>query len=358
MARPAPEAGEITAAKRSRVGMELRTARERLGWDLPTVAAGLRIKHDYLTAIEEGRLADLPGSTYAARFLHTYADALGLDPDEVSRRSQAEPAEINPKAELTSPAPVPERGVPRGAVALVAVVLAIGIYFGWQHFAAPDRRAARRMPPVPARLAAPAGGGRALATPPPHAASVGPAPLPPAAAPAATHPAAAKPAAAPEPPAAPRPDVPPMKAAAATPPPASAPLAAAPANPEVSPIKPPSAGGTAAAGSSHMGGSHILLRATTDAWVQVRQKSGRVLLNRVLRSGETWPVPADPQQLLLSTGNAGGTELVVDGVTGAPLGSSGEVRHDVPLDPALIRQGGLAAGAPAAPGSTALPAAR
>jgi cytoskeleton protein RodZ len=96
-----------------------------------------------------------------------------------------------------------------------------------------------------------------------------------------------------------------------------------------------------------------VLRATADAWVQVRQKQGRVLLNRVLRPGETWPVPADQPQLLLTTGNAGGTELVVDGVTSAPLGSSGAVLRDLPLDPALIKQGGLGP-----PASTAPPAAR
>ena len=35
----------------------------------------------------------------------------------------------------------------------------------------------------------------------------------------------------------------------------------------------------------------IVLRAKADAWIQVRDKQGQVLLNRVLRAGETWPVP-------------------------------------------------------------------
>ncbi len=350
---PAPEPSETIAANGWRVGMELRTARERLGWDLPAVAAGLRIKQAYLAAIEEGRLADLPGNTYAVGFLRTYAGALGLDPDEVSRRFRAETAEVSRKTELSFPAPVPERGVPAGAVALVGVVLAIGAYVGWYHFSASDRQAARTVPEVPARLAATAGGGTAATTPSPQVASMLPAPRPPAAThPAAAHsatihPVTAKPVVAPEPAAPPLPDVPPTQAAAAMPPPASATAANVLANPQPTATNPPPVSGAAPAGP------HMLLRATADAWVQVREKQGRVLLNRVLRPGETWPVPTDQPQLLLTTGNAGGVELVVDGVAGAPLGSSGAVRRDLPLDPALLNQGG-----PAPPGSTAPPAAR
>ena len=86
----------------------------------------------------------------------------------------------------------------------------------------------------------------------------------------------------------------------------------------------------------------IVLRANADAWVQVRDRAGAVLLNRTLHSGETWDVPARPN-LLLTTGNAGGTDLLVDGVASPSLGGSGAVRRDLPLDPDLIRDGKLAA---------------
>ena len=52
----------------------------------------------------------------------------------------------------------------------------------------------------------------------------------------------------------------------------------------------------------------IVLRASADAWVQVRDRSGPVLLNRILHAGDTWDVPAKAN-LLLTTGNAGGTDL-------------------------------------------------
>jgi cytoskeleton protein RodZ len=75
-------------------------------------------------------------------------------------------------------------------------------------------------------------------------------------------------------------------------------------------------------------------------------------LNRVLRGGETWPVPdhttasGEPSPLFLTTGNAGGTELLVNGVAAAPLGGDGSVRRDLPLDAEAIRDGKLAANNP------------
>jgi cytoskeleton protein RodZ len=126
------------------------------------------------------------------------------------------------------------------------------------------------------------------------------------------------------------PQVPPSQAAAAMPPPVAAPAPSA---------APPSDVTTDAAAAPDAG--KIVLKATADAWVQVREKSGPVLLNRVLRAGDTWDVPADKPQLLLTTGNAGGTQLLIDGVATAPLGSPGAVRRDLPLDPDMIRAGKL-----------------
>ena len=45
----------------TRVGADLRAARERAGWGLPAVSAHLRIRLPFLEAIEEGRISDLPG---------------------------------------------------------------------------------------------------------------------------------------------------------------------------------------------------------------------------------------------------------------------------------------------------------
>ncbi len=290
----------------SGVGADLRETRERLGWTLPAVAASLRIRLPYLEAIEAGRFAELPGNAYAAGFVRTYAGAMGLDTDEISRRFRAEAAGVNRKTELTFPAPVPERGVPAGTVILLGVVLIIAAYVGWYRLSDDRQPTAEPVSPVPEHLAA-----------------LAPLPPPPASSASATS-AAGLPVTQPAPqPALPTPilvPVPPI----ASPTPAPAPTPA------------PSPDGT-----------RIVVRAKADAWVQVRDKLGNVVFNRTMRAGETWPVPAKPA-LLLTVGNAGGTELLVDGVVAPSLGADGAVRSDLPLDADLLRDGKLAVPPPVA----------
>jgi cytoskeleton protein RodZ len=107
------------------------------------------------------------------------------------------------------------------------------------------------------------------------------------------------------------------------------PASVAPASP--GPVPPPDA-------------NRVVLRATADAWILVKDHSGAVLLNRVLKTGETWPVPPRPD-LVLTTGNAGGTDILVDGATTASLGGPGTVRRDMLLDPDQIKDGKLAGAA-------------
>ncbi len=89
--------------------------------------------------------------------------------------------------------------------------------------------------------------------------------------------------------------------------PAISPSSAAAAVPPSAPPAVPAASITSAIDQPR-----VVLTATADAWVQVRDRNGSVLLNRVLHNGDTWPVPPRPN-LLLTTGNAGSTQLVVDG---------------------------------------------
>lgn len=290
------------AAPAARVGADLRLARERLEWTLPVLAAHLRIRLVYLEALEDGRIADLPGVAYAVGFLRTYAQVLGLDPDEISRRFRAEAAEANRKTVLNFPAPVPERGMPAGAIVLIGALLAIGVYVGWYRASGTATPAAEMVEAVPERLA-------------PLAETVAPpVPVPVAASAPVETPAPQTEAAAAEPPPPPLPVVSPSSAAAAAMPPAVVPDPAA---------------------------TRIVVHAKADSWIQVRDKSGQVLFNRVLRGGEAWPVPDRPA-LLLTTGNAGGTELLVDGATSPALGNDGVVRRDLPLDADAIKSGRLA----------------
>jgi cytoskeleton protein RodZ len=314
-------AGEAPSA--ARVGADLRAARERLGWTLPDIAGHLRIRLPFLQAIEDGRIDLLPGNAYAIGFVRTYGQALGLDPDEVARRFRAEAAETNRKTELNFPAPVPERGVPAGAIVLVGVCIAIGAYVGWYKMSATSHPTAAMVQPVPERLA-----------------PLAEKPLPP--------PAARQTAEGDAPP--PVPSISPSSAAAAVPngsvtasPPPGVPVQVAVVAPPPAPPPPPQG-----VDATRIDGPRIVLRAKADAWIQVRDKTGGVLVNRVLRAGETWQVPAKPN-LLLTTGNAAGTELLVDGQPTASLGADGAVRRDLPLDPDAIKDGKLAPAAPITP---------
>jgi cytoskeleton protein RodZ len=335
------EAGPSAA----RVGADLKAARERLGWTLPAIAGHLRIRLPFLQAMEDGRIDLLPGNAYAIGFLRTYAQSLGLDQDEVARRFRAEAAEANRKTELNFPAPVPERGIPAGAIVLVGALIAVAAYVGWYKMSGNSHPTAAMVQTVPERLA-------------PLAEKAMPVPAQPG--------AAARQAETAEGPPPPVPSVPPSSAAAAVAPngyatsPAPVPgvpgQTAALTTPVPMPPPPPPQGIDA----TRLDGPRIVLRVKAESWIQVREKGGQVLLNRVLRAGETWQVPAKGA-LLLTTGNAGGTELLVDGQPTASLGNDGVVRRDLPLDADAVKRGELAAAsgptAAATPASTASSAA-
>lgn len=75
----------------------------------------------------------------------------------------------------------------------------------------------------------------------------------------------------------------------------------------------------------------ITLQVRALCWVEIKDKDQKVLLSGNLKPGEKYDVPKRPG-LFLSVGNAGGLWISVGGKTPVPLGDSGEVRHNIPLD--------------------------
>jgi cytoskeleton protein RodZ len=283
----------------SRVGDELREVRERLRWQLSDIAGELRIKEIYLAAIEHGDLEALPGPAYQVGFVRTYARALGLDGDEILRRFRAEGASAGKTPELSFPAPVPDRAVPSGAIVLLGVtVLLIGYGF-WFFHTERERRLAASVPPVPATLA-------------PFAAESAEKKLPPTKPEKALTAASKTPGLA-GPPASPA--VPP--ASPVVPAPASVPSGT------VTSVSPPVPSQTAAPPAPAPAPGEVIL-ATADSWVEVKDASGAVLFNRLMHSGDRWPVPNQPG-LTMTVGNAGGTEISDNGAGGQPLGPTGAV---------------------------------
>jgi len=307
---------DMSATVSPRTGADLRAARERLGYALPDVADWLRIKLAYLEALEDGRINDLPGVTYAAAFLRSYAQLLGLDPDEIYRRFKDEADEINHRTELEFPAPRPSRAIPNGALALLGVVLAVGAYAGWYRLSGEGRLPAETVTQVPARLA-------------PLAQQAVPVPIvPPVVSVPAPVPAESLDAASPS--LLPPPLYQPTQAAAMPlPPPPTPPPAATPA--------------TAAPVPAIQAESRMAVRAkATQVWIQIRERGGPVLLDKVLRPGESLTLPNRPN-LLLTTGNALNTEFLVDGETTPGLGAAKGVKRELAMEPDLIKDGRFAA---------------
>jgi len=136
------------------VGGLLRASRLRVGEDLPDIARMLCIRCPYLEAIEDGRYEDLPGSTYAAGFVRSYAEHLGLDADEVVRRFKVETSDKQTATRLDFPVPVHESGVPSGAVLFIGLLIAAVGYGLWFVSTGEDNPLAGIVSRVPGDMAA------------------------------------------------------------------------------------------------------------------------------------------------------------------------------------------------------------
>ncbi|MBV8653565.1 MAG: DUF4115 domain-containing protein, partial [Alphaproteobacteria bacterium] len=276
-------------------------------------------------------------------------------------------AGLETKQDFSFPMPLPDRGLPGGALLLVALIVAACAYAVWYYRASGERSRPERVAAVPEQL---------IPLPP---TATTPAPAPEPTAPAAstdTTPAAAAPAAAPAPSTPPAPTTAaasapqsaPAEASAPRPSAASEPPAAAPSPAPAAPSPPvqtasvaapapsepavpptasevpavPAAPAAPPAPAAHVygitsGPVRVIIKAAADSWVQVRDSNQQVLQMRVLKSGDTLRVP-DKSGLTLRTGNAGGLEITVDGKPVPAVGPVGKTRT-VSLDPEKLVSG-------------------
>jgi cytoskeleton protein RodZ len=367
---------ELRPGRRRTVGQLLRETRESFGSDIPRVAAALRIRADYIEAIEEGRYDRLPAAVYALGFLKGYAVHLGLDGEEAVRRFKLEAAGLEAQRDLSFPVPLAERSVPGGALVLAALILAICGYGLWYYLSSSARPRLERVAPVPAELAAPLPPDDSSAPAPAPPAAVAPVapvapvtpeepPQPPSAAAPQRAPTAAAPRASPPlvPTAvaatapAPPPVTPPSSPAIAVLPavePGSLPAAEPPSPaaeaspPPVPPLPPtaalsrsPAASAAAAPDQPHQyglanGQTRIVIRAVSESWIQVRDRDMKAIFHRKLLPGDTYRVPDQPG-LALTTGKGTGLAIMVDGRQTPPIG--GAVHKNVILDPDRLLAG-------------------
>lgn len=110
------------------IAEQLRNAREGAGLDIATVEADTKIRGKYLRALESGEWELLPEPTSAKAFLRTYGDYLGLDGRALVENFKLRYEYTGDLQAPTSANPVRprrSRGLSRGAIAVVLVVLII-----------------------------------------------------------------------------------------------------------------------------------------------------------------------------------------------------------------------------------------
>ena len=81
------------------VGEILKNKREELGRDLREIANTLKIRYDYLKAIEDGDLKRLPAEVYLKGYLLEYAKVLNLDTETIMNTYNQETGPLNKKTD-------------------------------------------------------------------------------------------------------------------------------------------------------------------------------------------------------------------------------------------------------------------
>ncbi len=299
-----------------KVGDLLKQAREGYNLTLEQVEQDIKIRVRILDAIERGDFGAINGGLpYITGHTRSYAEYLRLDGDAMISQLRADmggaPQRRTPELVFPAPAndsPLPNKRLIWGSVAVVLVIMLGGtLLSSWRN--------GQTVPEVPDTLRQPlsldrkAMGADVAAK---QAAAMSPAAAPvadseqsmlPAGAIASTVPTPVPDATAAEAPA----DV-----AAATP--------TAEAEPAAEPEVPP-----------------LVMKALQDSWMEVRTSEGKVVYSGLLKSGKSLVLREKRNDLLLTTGNAGGIEIYVNGQALPQLGAIGQVKKDISLDPTRLQ---------------------
>ena len=318
-----PNVGESPAfvATAISVADQLKMARVNRSLTIDEVAVRLNLRPASIEAMEAGAYEKLPGAAYVAGFVHSYARLLMLDGTALVSQLKVESTVMQLKPVHELPLKVSQRAFPSAGFIWTGLILLLGLLLLWtvtNNKFAPEMITAESSEPqaLPADVHMDAAEGDDVEAP----ATTGSAP---SATPPAVAPAPAAPTPAPIAPAA-------VAPAAPTPAPI-APAAVAPAAPTPAPIAPAAVAPAAAAPPP--AGAAVM--AKQNSWIQLRDSKGAVVVAKLLRAGESYNVPNTPG-LMMTTGNAGGTVITVNGQPSAPLGQENQVVREIPLDAAAL----------------------
>lgn len=340
------------------IGAVLRETREQRGFSLEDVSENINIRTQQLEAIENAEFDKLPGMTYAIGFIRSYAQLLELDAENLVRHYKDEFGAVDTKPDLDAPAEATPSQVPGIVLAAGAAVLAVIVLVIWVIVASGEEEVAQ-IPEVPPELASEAVNVPQVTSPVLGDTSELPADMAGSelamteqAVPAEPVEPVADQAVTAQNPATPTvedfgrelsqvyPDIPPppptshsrdasilRPGAVVTRSPADAAVAQQPAQ-ATQPSQPAQPASQPPASRID---SRITLVANRTSWVEVYEEDGDVLMTRVMKKGERYLVP-DRGGILLTTGNAGALDVLVDGQEVRPIGNLGDVMRGVELD--------------------------
>jgi cytoskeleton protein RodZ len=106
-------------------GRKLAEARAQRGWGLDEVAERIRVRREFLAALEDMNIKLLPGRAYALAFLRSYARELGIDERAIIQQFQEESALTREDVtkQIRTPSSKPHKDRPWVWAAAVAVLL-------------------------------------------------------------------------------------------------------------------------------------------------------------------------------------------------------------------------------------------
>lgn len=281
------------------VGQIFTRARSHLGYSIEQVGVHLNIGTTHLEAIEADDTANLPPKVYAVGFVRAYADVLGLDSEKmaylfkVQSYGNAQVAQhqqmTRRQGETIGAADILKtrmEDLPAALGSLVIILLALGIgvlvlwTLVWLVWPRSGGEQTLAVPPVPEEIVRP------MPVEPPVEEVVETAPQP------------------------------------------------APTEPTDIVVKPDE--GMASYGGEALT-SPLVFKAVGESWVDIRAvDDGRILLTRTLKKGEVFYTPADTD-ILLTTGNAAGLEMYLDGRSLGVLGGQGEIIRLRPFSAKALR---------------------
>lgn len=302
------------------VGQNLRAARTRRGDEIAQVSAALKIRKDHLNAVEQDRLEDLPGKTYAIGFIRSYARYLGLDAEEMVERFKQEVAGRGDDQPAAAAPQIlhDERRLPHGWRIVAGLVILMLGYGAW-HILTADRDVGQAVPPPPLLTPQKVAAAPKKPPPPPPVETAVPSPA------LDSTPAPAAPAASLAIPAPAGGQVPAGNTPSAVPSPAIG-KAGGPAVPAVAP-------GQVFGGQNK--NARVVLRSRGTTHIEVRGPDGMVYINRTLNSGDSYKLP-NIVGLRLTTTNAGAVEVDLDGLSMGQAGGELQPVGNISLDPQSI----------------------